>query len=49
MERQQITIIIETDADPSQLLDLAIEMGNRLADDVDGTFDESTACVQGVN
>lgn len=40
-----ITIVIETDADPSQVLDLAIEAAKAIAAEVDGEADEDSVCV----
>lgn len=38
--KQIITIVIETDEDPSHLLDLATSWAEELAEEVDGTFSE---------
>lgn len=35
MTKQEVTIMIHSDIDPSQLLDIAIEHGSRLAEDVE--------------
>ena len=48
MYRYQVTIIIETEEDPSRVLDLAIEAGERLANDTDGTTDENEVCVASI-
>tara|TARA_R110000765_G_scaffold3963_1_gene12455 strand:+ start:520 stop:696 length:177 start_codon:yes stop_codon:yes gene_type:complete len=45
MEKWNITIVIESDWDPSQILDNAIMIGHRLAEDIDGTCDEDEVCV----
>ena len=50
METRIITIPIQTDMDPSQLLDLAIELAERLMDEIasygeEAEFDEDEVCV----
>ena len=52
METQVITIPIQTDMDPSQLLDLAIELATRLMDEIESygeeaEFDEAEVCIAG--
>jgi hypothetical protein len=49
MNIYKVTVIIETDEDPSRMLDLAIEVGERLARDTNGTTDENDACVQSMS
>jgi hypothetical protein len=44
-----ITIVIESDADPSQVLDEAIRVGETLADILDGSCDETQVSVGTVN
>ena len=46
MSTQIITLEVKTDADPSTLLDLAIEFGEQVASEFDGSFDENTVCVE---
>jgi len=45
MARHIITIPIETDADPSELLDMAQEWGQQLADELGGVCDVDEVCV----
>ena len=45
MEKWTITIVIESDWDPGHILDNAIWIGYRLADDIDGTLNEDDVCV----
>ena len=45
MEKWTITIVIESDWDPGHILDNAIWIGHRLADDIDGTLNEDDVCV----
>ena len=45
MWKQRIVIELTTDADPSQLLDEAIEFGQRLVEEHGGEFDDGDACV----
>ena len=40
MQPQEITIIIHSDIDPSQLLDIAIDYGEQIADEIK-TYGES--------
>jgi hypothetical protein len=40
MEKQRITIEITTDADPSQLLDAALEFGKGIVEEHGGKFDD---------
>ena len=52
METQAITIPITTTMDPSQLLDLVIELAERLKDEIESygeeaEIDESQVCVEG--
>jgi hypothetical protein len=51
MTTHEITIMIESDIDPSQLLDIAIEHGARLAEDIesygeDAVFHEEEVSVK---
>lgn len=51
MTAQEITIIIHSDIDPSQLLDIATEFGEQIAEDVrsygeDAVFHEEETSVQ---
>ena len=51
METQVITIPITTTMDPAQLLDLAIELAERLLNDIESydeeaEFDEGEVCVE---
>tara|TARA_R110000796_G_scaffold107889_2_gene218701 strand:+ start:413 stop:613 length:201 start_codon:yes stop_codon:yes gene_type:complete len=51
MPIQRLTFEVTTDTDQARLLDLLIEFGEVLADDLDdgdATFDEQTACVEEV-
>ena len=52
MNTQKITIIIRTDMDPSQLLEMAQEQGSLLIDWLreyeDATYDENEVCVEDV-
>ena len=45
-EKWTITLVIESDWDPVQILDESIEIGHQLADTLDGTCDENTVCVR---
>ena len=50
METQVITIPVQTDMDPSQLLDLALELAERLKDEIESygeeaQVDEDEICV----
>jgi len=50
MENQVITIPVQTDMDPSQLFDLALELADRLKDEIeaygeDAEIDEDEVCV----
>ena len=52
MQPQEITIIIHSDIDPSQLLDIAIEFGEQIAEEVrsygeNAVFHEEEVSVQG--
>ncbi len=51
MTTQEITIMIHSDIDPSQLLDIAIEYGERIAEEVesygeDAVFHEEEVSVK---
>ena len=51
MQPQEITIIIHSDIDPSQLLDIAIEFGEQIAEEVrsygeNAVFHEEEVSVQ---
>jgi len=43
-----VTLTIHTDADPSNLVDQAIELAKRLADSCDGVVDEGDVIVTAV-
>ena len=54
MQPQEITIIIHSDIDPSQLLDIANEYGEQIAEEVktygeDALFDDAETSVQTVD
>ena len=53
MQSQEITIIIHSDIDPSQLLDIATEYGEQIAEEIktygeNAVFHEEEVSVQGV-
>jgi hypothetical protein len=45
----KVTLIIESEESPSTVFDLAIESGEKLAEDVNGTTDSDDACVQSMS
>jgi hypothetical protein len=45
MEKHLICFVLDSDEDPSYILDAVIEMAQRLADDIGGAFGEETASV----
>ena len=45
MEKHLICFALESDEDPSYILDAVIEMVQRLADDIGGTFDDQRVVV----
>jgi hypothetical protein len=45
MEKWTITLVIESDSDPGKILDESIEIGHRLAETMNGHFNEDDVCV----